>query len=131
MSSRGESDAAFSILEPALVAQKAMRLFARGLLQELKVFRITDALVDLLACNRYLLDSTRVKGGSMMVGPRDVLYALQNTLHLIGGPESPLFKRLLRMMAEVALPVPDVPEISYQYHKIDARNNGEHIKDYK
>ncbi|KXH32083.1 AflYd/sugR/sugar regulator [Colletotrichum nymphaeae SA-01] len=28
MSSRGESDATFSILEPALVAQKAMRLFA-------------------------------------------------------------------------------------------------------
>ncbi|KAI3559775.1 AflYd/sugR/sugar regulator [Colletotrichum abscissum] len=140
MSSRGESDAAFSILEPALVAQKAMRLFAsvsrdsittHGFGMELKVFRITDALVDLLACNRYLLDSTRVKGGSMMVGPRDVLYALQNTLHLIGGPESPLFKRLLRMMAEVALPVPDVPEIRYQYHKIDAGNDGEHIKDYK
>lgn len=28
MSSRGEGDAAFSILEPALVAQKAMQLFA-------------------------------------------------------------------------------------------------------
>ncbi|KAG7061946.1 AflYd/sugR/sugar regulator [Colletotrichum scovillei] len=140
MSSRGESDTTFSILEPALVAQKAMRLFAsvsrdsittHGFGMELKVFRITDALVDLLACNRHLLDSTRVKNGRMVMGPRDVLYALQNTLHLIGGPESPLYKRLLGMMAEVSLPVPQVPEIVFRYKKADLRNERDHDKEFK
>ncbi|OHF04545.1 AflYd/sugR/sugar regulator [Colletotrichum orchidophilum] len=133
MSSRRDADATFSILEPASVAEKAMRLFAsvsresittHGFGMELKVFRITDALVDLLACNRYLLDSTRPNNGRMVVGPRDTLYALQNTLHLIGGPESLLYKRLLRMMAEVALPVPQVPEIIYRNN--DARKEENH-----
>ncbi|TDZ13645.1 putative sucrose utilization protein SUC1 [Colletotrichum orbiculare MAFF 240422] len=110
-------DAMLSMLRPASVAHETVSLFAsvspsaiqaHGYGLELKIFRIADSLVDLLACNRHLPGVPQPGGNAMLLGARDTLHALQNTLLLIGGQESFFYQKLQLFMAEVQLPVPDV-----------------------
>ncbi|KAK6213693.1 AflYd/sugR/sugar regulator [Colletotrichum tabaci] len=102
-----------SMLGPASVAHQTVQLFAsvshqairtHGYGMELKIFRIADSLVDLLACNPRLLSS----GSGMLLGARDTLHALEDALVLVGGKGSLFYKKLQLCMAEVRLPVTDV-----------------------
>ncbi|KAL3293843.1 AflYd/sugR/sugar regulator [Colletotrichum asianum] len=113
-------DAMLSILRPASVAHETVQLFSsvskqaiqtHGYGMELKIFRIADSLVDLLACNRRLPAGPRPTGTGMLIGARDTLHALQSALILIGGKESLFHKKLQLFMAEVQLPVPNVRPI--------------------
>ncbi|KAI3545923.1 AflYd/sugR/sugar regulator [Colletotrichum abscissum] len=120
MSSRMD-DAMLSMLKPAKVAHEAMRLLGsvsqqairtHGYGLELKVFRIADALIDILACNTWLSSSLQPGCNSMLLGARDVLHSLQKALLLIGGPESLFHKKLMLVMAESQLPVPNVKTLT-------------------
>lgn len=48
----------------------------------------------------------------MLLGARDVLHSLQKALLLIGGPESLFHKKLMLVMAESQLPVPNVKTLT-------------------
>ncbi|OHW96212.1 aflyd sugr sugar regulator-like protein [Colletotrichum incanum] len=96
-------------LGPASIANQTVRLFAsvsqqaiqtHGYGMELKIFLIADSLVDLLTCNRRLLSSPQ-PGSRMLLGARDTLHALENTLVLL-------------FMAEVQLPVADIRTLSHE-----------------
>ncbi|KAK1638892.1 hypothetical protein BDP81DRAFT_479917 [Colletotrichum phormii] len=119
MSSRMD-DAMLSMLKPAKVAHETMRLLGsvsqqairtHGYGLELKVFRIADALIDILACNTWL-SSLQPGCNSMLLGARDVLRSLQKALLLIGWPESLFHKKLMLVMAESQLAVPDVKALT-------------------
>lgn len=71
--------------------------------QELKVFRIADALVDILACQAAATAAHRPDG--MLVSSRDALHALERVLSTVGGPDSLFLRRLRLRMAETRLPV--------------------------
>ena len=72
-------------------------------LQELKVFRIADSLLDVLACG-----GPRGQAGSMLVGSRDALHSLERVLGTVGGGGDSVFlKKLRTRMAEVELPTPN------------------------
>ncbi|WQF84624.1 hypothetical protein CDEST_09638 [Colletotrichum destructivum] len=112
-------DTMLSMLGPASVAHQTVQLFAsvshqairtHGYGMELKIFRIADSLVDLLACNPRLLSS----GSGMLLGARDTLHALESALVLVGGKESMFYKKLQLCMAEVRLPVTDVRALPYE-----------------
>ncbi|GJC99323.1 aflYd/sugR/sugar regulator [Colletotrichum higginsianum] len=112
-------DTMLSMLGPASVAHQTVQLFAsvshqairtHGYGMELKIFRIADSLVDLLACNPRLLSS----GSGMLLGSRDTLHALENALVLVGGKGSLFYKKLQLCMAEVRLPVADVRALPYE-----------------
>ncbi|TDZ40541.1 putative sucrose utilization protein SUC1 [Colletotrichum trifolii] len=77
-------DAMLSMLRPASVAHETVSLFAsvspsaiqtHGYGLELKIFRIADSLVDLLACNRHLPGVPQPGGNAMLLGARDTLHA--------------------------------------------------------
>ncbi|TQN65549.1 hypothetical protein CSHISOI_09945 [Colletotrichum shisoi] len=108
-----------SMLGPASVAHQTVQLFAsvsrqairtHGYGMELKIFRIADSLVDLLACNPRL----RGSGSGMLLGARDTLHALENALVLVGGEGSLFYKKLQLCMAEVRLPVTDVRTLPHE-----------------
>ncbi|EXF74874.1 AflYd/sugR/sugar regulator [Colletotrichum fioriniae PJ7] len=120
MSSRMD-DAMLSMLKPAKVAHETMRLLGsvsqqairtHGYGLELKVFRIADALIDILACNPWLSSSLQPGCNSMLLGARDVLHSLEKALLHIGGPESLFHKKLMLVMAESQLPVPNVKSLT-------------------
>ncbi|KAJ4256032.1 hypothetical protein NW762_009106 [Fusarium torreyae] len=109
-------DAMLSILRPATVARETVRLFSsvshvamqtHGYGLELKIFRIADSLIDLLACNTCRPNALET-GGGMLLGARDTLHALENSLLLIGGDEGLLYKKLQLFMAQAKLPIPNV-----------------------
>ncbi|KAL1892388.1 hypothetical protein Sste5346_007126 [Sporothrix stenoceras] len=107
-SSPEHNNQAFSMLLPALVAHSMLGFFstispesirAHGYGMELKVFRIADSLLDVLACNSGSTD------GGMLFGSRDTLHGLERVLATVGGTDSVFVSRLHSRMAEVQLPV--------------------------
>lgn len=69
-------------------------------LQELKLFGVADALLDLISCGQ----STPSANG-MLVGSRDALHSIESALHTVGGSDSAFLKKLRRRMVECDLPV--------------------------
>ncbi|KAJ2959247.1 hypothetical protein NQ176_g11127 [Zarea fungicola] len=100
---------AFSIFLPALVAHEMLGFFsavssnsicAHGYGMELKVFRVADSLLDVLACRRQV-----GRADGMLLGSRDALHSLERVLSTVGGPQSLFLDKLRRRMGEVQLPV--------------------------
>ncbi|KAF7562847.1 hypothetical protein G7046_g1265 [Stylonectria norvegica] len=108
--SRQPDDHGLSMLLPASIASETLGLFvsvsnssitAHGYGMELKVFRIADSLLDVMACNRIEYSTS-----SMALGSRDALCAMEQVLASVGGVDSVFLKSLRTRMAELQLPVP-------------------------
>ncbi|CAK7214460.1 hypothetical protein SBRCBS47491_002150 [Sporothrix bragantina] len=107
-SSTAPNNQAFSMLLPALVAHSMLgfvstvsgeAIRAHGYGMELKVFRIADSLLDVLACSGHSTNT------SMLFSSRDTLHGLERVLATVGGLSSVFLARLHSRMAEIQLPV--------------------------
>lgn len=72
-------------------------------MQELKVFRMADSLLDTLVC----VPSTR-RSTCMLVGAREILLSLEHVISAMGDPKSTFLTRLRQGMAQANFP-PSVP----------------------
>ncbi|KAK6527372.1 hypothetical protein TWF281_010552 [Arthrobotrys megalospora] len=103
-------DPAFSSLLPAQIARETLSTFNKfspssikvhGYGMELKLFRLADALLDVLVCV-----PPSSSGHSMLFGARDALHALEHLLLMVGGTVSPFLHGLRDRMAKSNIPVP-------------------------
>lgn len=103
-------DPAFSSLLPAQIAKETLSTFNKfspgsikvhGYGMELKLFRLADALLDVLVCV-----PPASSGHSMLFGARDALHALEHLLLMVGGTVSPFLQGLRGRMARSNIPVP-------------------------
>lgn len=67
-------------------------------LQELKVFRLADALLDLVACA-----SAAARCDAMLVTAGDILYSFHRVLIAVGGQDSTFSSKLRFRMSQVEL----------------------------
>lgn len=68
------------------------------ILQELKVFRLADAMLDIVACTPF-----SAHGSSMLVGAGEILYSLQHVLHSVGGRDSGFLHKIQNRMSQLEL----------------------------
>ncbi|KAF3089944.1 hypothetical protein TWF225_005171 [Orbilia oligospora] len=103
-------DPAFSSLLPAQIAKETLSTFNKfspgaikvhGYGMELKLFRLGDALLDVLVCV-----PPSSSGHTMLLGARDALHALEHLILMVGGGLSPFLQGLRDRMAKSNIPVP-------------------------
>ncbi|RGP63000.1 hypothetical protein FLONG3_10045 [Fusarium longipes] len=91
-------DEAFSLFLPVKIGHKMLSLFSmvtnaaiktHGYGIELKVFRLADAMLDIVACTPF-----SAHGNSMLVGVGDILHSLQHVLHSVGGKDSGFLRKM-------------------------------------
>ncbi|RSL62132.1 hypothetical protein CEP53_004866 [Fusarium sp. AF-6] len=98
-------DQAFSLFLPVKIGHEMLSLFsmvtsaaikAHGYGMELKVFRLADAMLDIVACTPF-----SARGNSMLVGSGDVLVTLSRVLLAVGGRESRFLHRMHERMSQL------------------------------
>ncbi|RSL97252.1 hypothetical protein CEP52_011024 [Fusarium oligoseptatum] len=98
-------DQAFSLFLPVKIGHEMLSLFsmvtsaaikAHGYGMELKVFRLADAMLDIVACTPF-----SARGNSMLVGSGDVLATLSRVLLAVGGRESRFLHRMHERMSQL------------------------------
>ncbi|KAK2591816.1 hypothetical protein QQS21_010484 [Conoideocrella luteorostrata] len=123
--SRESSNQAFSLLLPVSIARELLSLFptvsaqsihAHGYGMELKVYRMADSLLDILACAP---GSTRQ--GGMCVGMGDILGSLKTVLLDIGGVKSAFVDKLQTRMSTSELAKTSWPYLSMRPHQDSAQ----------
>lgn len=87
--------------------------------QELKVFRMADALLDILACS-----PGSTKEGGICVGMGDILHGLQNVLLDIGGLKSRFLDNLQIRMSNSELAKRPWPYLSMRFPGNEAAGQG-------
>ncbi|KAG8414848.1 hypothetical protein J3459_009618 [Metarhizium acridum] len=124
--SRNSSNQAFSLLLPVTIARELLCLFpsvsadsifAHGYGMELKVFRMADALLDILACSP---GSTKKDG--ICAGMGDILHSLKNVLLEIGGVRSSFLDKLQVRMSNSELARRPWPYLSTRFPSGQERN---------
>ncbi|KAF5677524.1 hypothetical protein FHETE_1575 [Fusarium heterosporum] len=100
-------DEAFSLFLPVKIGHKMLSLFSmvtnaaiktHGYGIELKVFRLADAMLDIVACS-----PVSAHGNGMLIGAGDILNSLQHVLHSVGGPESGFLHKIQARMSQLEL----------------------------
>ncbi|KAL4729122.1 hypothetical protein ACLX1H_003530 [Fusarium chlamydosporum] len=100
-------DEAFSLFLPVKIGHKMLSLFSmvtnaaiktHGYGIELKVFRLADAMLDIVACTPF-----SAHGDGMLVGVGDILYSLQHVLHSVGGKDSGFLRKIQTRMLQLDL----------------------------
>ncbi|EXV03328.1 Zn(2)-Cys(6) zinc finger domain protein [Metarhizium robertsii] len=126
--SRNSSNQAFSLLLPVMIARELLSLFlsvsadsifAHGYGMELKVFRMADALLDILACS-----PGSTKEGGMCAGIGDILHGLKNVLLDIGGLKSRFLDNLQIRMSNSELAKRPWPYLSMRFPGNEAAGQG-------
>lgn len=72
-------------------------------LQELKILRLADSVLDILVCLPSL------KYSETAAGWHDALFSLSRVLHTVGGQKSPFLATLQRRMVEINFPI-NIPQ---------------------
>lgn len=110
---RDAEDPAFSLLLPVHIGREmlsvlslttddtAIRSHGYGL--ELKVFRVADAMLDIVACDPPSARRGYGDGGSMLVGTGDILQSLQFVLYQVGGRQSTFVERVQMRMTHLGM----------------------------
>ncbi|KAF4459384.1 sucrose utilization SUC1 [Fusarium albosuccineum] len=89
---------AFNLFLPVKIGHEMLSLFsmatdaaikAHGYGIELKVFRLADTMMDIVACTPW-----SARGSGMLVGSGDILDSLQRVLLAVGGQESTFLQRM-------------------------------------
>ncbi|CAG7565027.1 unnamed protein product [Fusarium equiseti] len=101
-------DEAFSLFLPVKIGHKMLELLSmvtnaaaiktHGYGIELKVFRLADAMLDIVACTPF-----SAHGDGMLVGAGDILYSLQHVLHSVGGKDSGFLRKVQARMSQLEL----------------------------
>ncbi|KAF4452709.1 hypothetical protein F53441_4516 [Fusarium austroafricanum] len=100
-------DEAFSLFLPMKIGHKMLSLLSmvtnaaiktHGYGIELKVFRLADAMLDIVACTPF-----SAHGSSMLVGAGEILHSLQHVLHSVGGQESGFLQKIQTRMSQLEL----------------------------
>ncbi|KID70373.1 uncharacterized protein G6M90_00g085990 [Metarhizium brunneum] len=126
--SRTSSNQAFSLLLPVMIARELLSLFlsvsadsifAHGYGMELKVFRMADALLDILACS-----PGSTKEGGICAGMGDILHGLKKVLLDIGGLKSRFLDNLQIRMSNSELAKRPWPYLSMRFPGNEAAGQG-------
>ncbi|KAF5018252.1 hypothetical protein F66182_9781 [Fusarium sp. NRRL 66182] len=89
---------AFSLFLPVKIGHEMLSLFSmvtsaaiktHGYGIELKVFRLADAMLDIVACT-----PLSARGDGMLLGSGDILCSFQHVLHAVGGRESLFLRKI-------------------------------------
>lgn len=100
-------DPAFSLFLPVTIGHEMLSLFslvtdaaikAHGYGMELKVFRLADAMLDIVA-----VAPLSARGDGMLVGTGDVLQSLQTVLFQVGGRRSAFVHKMQMRMNQLEL----------------------------
>ncbi|KAJ4266276.1 hypothetical protein NW762_004260 [Fusarium torreyae] len=120
---------AFSLFLPVKIGHEMISLFSmvtnaaiktHGYGIELKVFRLADAMLDIVACTPW-----SAHGNGMLLGSGDILYSLQHVLHAVGGPESTFLRQIQTRMSQLELTTGSWPYVSVS----ESSNAVEEIED--
>ncbi|KAM0223796.1 hypothetical protein ACHAQD_002870 [Fusarium lateritium] len=125
-------DEAFSLFLPVKIGHKMLSLFSmvtntaiktHGYGIELKVFRLADSMLDIVACTPF-----SAHGNGMLVGAGDILNSLQHVLHSVGGPESGFLRKIQTRMSQLELdtgswPYLAIPEAESVVEEIENDND--------
>lgn len=100
-------DPAFSLFFPIKIGHEMLSQFslvtdaaikAHGYGMELKVFRLADAMLDIVACA-----PSTARGDGMLIGTGDVLQSLQSVLLQVGGRKSTFVHKMQLRMTQMEL----------------------------
>lgn len=100
-------DPAFSLFLPVQIGHEMLSVLssatdtavkAHGFNVELKVFKLADAMLDIVACV-----PSSARGDGMLVGTGDILLSLQSVLCQVGGRESTLVDKMQLRMTQLEL----------------------------